>query len=133
MKLEEHEKAYEEHKKNIDKFIEEGIEKNQRNVGFNVSQGSVELLAIFLHKLNLLQSSGDQLDHRIFKSKQLVKKKLPFGFAERSKIIDLMEKIEIERNVLCYGTRKPVERITKMIKNFQKLRSLINKNLKNGK
>ncbi len=34
MKLEEHQKAYKEHKENIDRFIEEGIEKNQRNIGY---------------------------------------------------------------------------------------------------
>mgnify|MGYP001586548871 CR=1 FL=1 len=133
MKKEEHEEAYKEHLNNITRAIEEGLEKNQRNIGFNVSQGSVELLAIFLHKLNLLQSSGDQLDHRIFKNKNLVEKKIPFGFAERDKILDLMRKIETERNVLCYGRRKPLERINKMIEDFQKLRSLVNNDLKNVK
>ena len=68
MKIEEHENAYKEHLNNINRAIEEGIEENQRNLGYNISQGSVELFAIFLHKLNLLQGSGDQLDHRIFKN-----------------------------------------------------------------
>jgi hypothetical protein len=133
MKIEEHETAYKEHMNNITRAIEEGAEKNQRNIGFNVSQGSVELLAIFLHRLNLLQGSGDQLDHRIFKSKNLVEKKIPLGFVERDKILELMGKIEAERNVLCYGTRKPLERINKMLGDFQKLRSLINRNLENVK
>lgn len=133
MKKEEHEEAYKEHLNNLNRAIEEGVEENQRNIGFNVSQGSVELLALFLHRLNLLQSSGDQLDHRIFKSKTLVEKKIPFGFVDRDKILDLMKNIEVERNVLCYGRKKPLERINKMIEDFQKLRSLINQNLEKVK
>ena len=41
MKVEEHEKAYKEHLTNLNKLIEEGIKENQRNIGYNVSQGSV--------------------------------------------------------------------------------------------
>ena len=131
MKVEEHEKAYKEHLNNLNKFIEEGVEENQRNVGYNVSQGSIELFVIYLHKLHLLQDSGDQFDHRIFKNKALIEKKVPSKFPERSKILNLMKNIELERNIICYGKRKPKDRIEKMIRNFQKLRKLINKNLKN--
>lgn len=131
MRIEEHEKAYKEHLTNLNKFIEEGLEENQRNVGYNVSQGSVELFVIFLHKLHLVQGSGDQFDHRIFKNKALIEKKIPPKFPEKDKILELMKSIELERNVICYGKRKPKKRIEKMIINFQKLRELINKNLKN--
>ncbi len=133
MKTEEHEKAYKEHLDNLNRFIEEGIEENQRNIGYNVSQGSTELFAIYLHKLHLLQTSGDQFDHRTFKSKTLIEKKIPPEFPGKNKILELMKNIEIERNVICYGKRKPKKRIESMIKNFQKLRKLINKHLKNMK
>lgn len=135
MKIEEHEKAYEEHIKNINRIIEEGIEENQRNIGYNISQASVELFSIFLHKLNLIQSSGEQFDHRVFKNTELTKKKLPPEFKEREKIIKLMREIELERNVICYGKRKPKDRIEKMIKYFNELREIINPQLKeqNGK
>jgi len=130
MKIEEHEKAYNEHVENLNKSIEEGIEENQRNIGYNVSQGSVELFAIFLHKLHLLQNSGDQFDHRVFKNKSLIVKKVPPKFPDRDKILNLMGAIELERNVICYGKRKPKKRIEKMIDSFQELRKVINKNLK---
>lgn len=130
MKIEEHEKAYEEHKNILNRSIDEGIEENQRNIGYNVSQGSVELVAIFLHKLHLFQTSGDQLDHRIFKNKNLIEKKLPPEFPDKNKILELMKQIELERNIICSGKRKTGERIEKMINNFQKLRKIINKNLK---
>ena len=129
MKLEEHEKAYREHLKNIERFIEEGIIENQRNMGFNVSQGSVELFAIYLHKLNLLQGSGDQFDHRVFKSENLIKKKVPLIFPSRKEILKLMKELENERIALCYGNRKPKERIEKSIEYFNELRRIINKNL----
>ena len=130
MKVEEHEKAYKEHLHSLNKSIEEGIVENQRNIGYNVSQGSVELFSIFLHKLHLLQGSGDQIDHRIFKNKSLIEKKIPVDFPDRKKILELMRLIELERNVICYGTRKPEKRVENIIKNFQELRKLINKNLK---
>lgn len=132
MKIEEHENAYKEHLRNIERAIEEGIEENQRNIGFNVSQGSVELFAIYLHKLNLLQGSGDQLDHRIFRSKSSLEKKIPPAFSAKREILELMEIMEVERIALCYGNRKPKDRIQNLIKNFNKLRKIINKNLKNA-
>lgn len=126
MKIEEHEKAYEEHKKNIDRAIEQGIEANQRNIGYNVSQGSVELFSIFLHKLHVIQGSGDQIDHRVFKSSNLIQKKLPFDFQSKKKILEIMKKIEDERIALCYGSRKPILRVTQALKNFNELREIIN-------
>src|SRR3989344_3293837 len=118
MKIEEHEKAYEEHVKNIKRLIEEGIEDNQRNLAYNISQGSVELFAIYLHKLHLLMGSGDQLDHRVFKSKNLIEAKIPSDFPDRKEILNLLYLIENERIALCYGNRKPRERIDKVLKYF---------------
>lgn len=126
MRVEEHEKAYEEHVRNIKRLIEEGFEENQRNIGYNVSQGSIELFAILLHKKNLIQGSGEQFDHRIFKSKSLIEKKIPAEFPERKKILEIMNAIELERNSICYGKRKQREEIEGMIKKFNQLREVIN-------
>ncbi|MDP2926076.1 MAG: hypothetical protein Q8N99_06900 [Nanoarchaeota archaeon] len=133
MKIEEHEQAYEEHLSHINKAIEEGLEENQRNAGYNVSQGAVELFAIYLHKLRLLQDSGDQLDHRIFKNKNLIEKRIPPDFPNKKKILELMRNIEMDRNIICYGKRKPLEKIEELIEIFQELRKIINFNLKNLK
>jgi len=126
MRVEEHEKAYEEHVRNIKRLIEEGFEENQRNIGYNVSQGSIELFAILLHRKNLIQGSGEQFDHRIFKSKSLIEKKIPAEFPERKKILEIMNAIELERNSICYGKRKQREEIEGMIKKFNQLREVIN-------
>jgi hypothetical protein len=128
MKIEQHEKAIEEHLNNIKRAIDESIENNQRNLGFNISQGSVELFSLYLHKLNLLESSGDNLDHRIFKNKNLIEKKLPLNFPSKNKILNLMEKIEIERIALCYGSRKPKKRIEEALNNFNELKNIIEEN-----
>ncbi len=132
MKIEQHEEAFKEHLKNINKAIDESLIENQRNIGFNVSQGSVELFALFLHKLHLREGSGDQFDHRIFKNNDLINRKLPINFPSKNKILILMRDIELERIALCYGSRKPINRIEKALNNFQKLRKIINKKLKNG-
>ncbi|MCK5149586.1 hypothetical protein KAJ87_01525 [Candidatus Pacearchaeota archaeon] len=133
MKIEQHEEAFKEHLENINRAIDEGVIKNQRNIGFNVSQGSVELFSLFLHKLHLIEGSGDQFDHRIFKNKNLINKKLPFDFPLKNKILSFMKEIELERIALCYGSRKPKFRIENVLRNFQELRKIINEGLKNEK
>ena len=107
MKIEEHQKALDEHLRNLNKAIEEGIEENQRNISYNVSQGAVELFSIYMHSLHLIEGSGDQFDHRIFKNKQKIHQKIPLEFPGRDKILTFLNSIELKRNVLCYGKRKP--------------------------
>lgn len=72
-------------------------------------------------------------DHRVFKSKNLTESKIPSDFPSRKEILKLMNAIENERIALCYGNRKPKERIEKVIEYFNELRRIINKNLQNGK
>ncbi|MFH1586097.1 MAG: hypothetical protein ABIB79_05000 [archaeon] len=133
MKPEEHKKALQEHIGNISDAVDKGIQENQRNIAFNVSQGSVELFSLFLHSLHLIEGSGDQLDHRVFKNKDLIQKKLPLEFPSKNKILDLMKEIELERTALCYGSRKPNERIENVLSKFHELRKIIKKELKNYK
>lgn len=125
MKKEEHQKALEEHRRNLDKAIDEGVEENQRNIGYNVSRASVELFAVYLHALHLVEGSGDQWDHRTFKSKKLIEKKVPPEFPEREKILKLMGFIEQNRSVLCYGKRKSREIIENMVRTFRELEKTI--------
>ena len=80
----------------------------------------------------MIEGSGDQFDHRIFKSKTLAEKKTPIEFPNKNKILGLMRNIELERNVFCYGKRKPADKIQEVIKNFQNLRRIINKILENA-
>jgi len=133
MRIEEHEEAYKEHLNHLKLDIEKGVKENQRNIGYNASQGSVELFSIFLHKLNLIGISGEMFDHRIFKTKKLVDKRISSNFPNKTKILEIMRKIEENRNILCYGKRKPPEEIKKVIILFNNLRKIINKELKDGR
>ena len=65
MKIEQHKEAFAEHLNNINKIIDEGLEKNQRNIGFNISQGSVELFSLFLHKpwIQIFHQGYDQTNN----------------------------------------------------------------------
>ncbi|HIG93342.1 MAG TPA: hypothetical protein VJI32_07490 [Candidatus Nanoarchaeia archaeon] len=129
MKSEEHQQALEEHIRNLAQAIDNGIKENQRNIAYNVSLGAVELFALYLHTLHLIEGSGDQWDHRIFKSKKRVMEKVPFAFPDKERILKLLEEIEQERNLLCYGKRQPQQRIERMIANFQELRRTIDQHL----
>jgi len=93
----------------------------------------VELFSIFLHTLHLIEGSGDQYDHRIFKSKSLIDSRLPLNFPSRNQILKLMEEIENERIALCYGSRKTKERIERAILAFQELKKIIEKEIENAK
>jgi len=75
MRVEDHEQAFEEHKKTIFKWAVEvlGIENSQHIIGTHASQGVMELLSILLHKKAKIDM-GFQVNHRWFKSKNVYKK-----------------------------------------------------------
>ena len=125
MRIYEHIKALEEHEENLKLAIERGVEKNQRNIGYNASQASVELFSIQMHKLNLI-SVGENLDHRIFKSKD-VDNRITQDFPKKHEILSLMKLLEEKRNILCYGKSRPVEEIKDVIMAFNKLKEAIGK------
>lgn len=124
MKIDEHRKAVEEHERNIKRCIDDGIEKNQRNLGYNASQSSIEMLSIYLLKLKLVEVSVN-FDHRIFKHARSLKDKLPFDFPEKTKILDIMKKIEEKRSTLCYGRRKPEKDVIEMLELYDKLKEIL--------
>ena len=124
MKMEDHVKALEEHRRNLDKCVEEGAERNQRNIGFNASQASIEMFSIYLLKHNLISQSVN-FDHRIFKRASSVSEKIPFNFPNRGRILELMRKIEEKRLLLCYGKRKPSREIDEMLDYFGKLAKIV--------
>ena len=124
MKIEEHRKAVEEHDRNIKRCIDDGIEKNQRNLGYNISQSSIERLSMYLLKLKIVEVSVN-FDHRTFKHSKSLKERLPFDFPEKIKILDIMRKIEEKRSTLCYGKRKPEKEVTEMLGLYDKLKEIL--------
>ncbi|MFA4819466.1 MAG: hypothetical protein WC613_00740 [Candidatus Aenigmatarchaeota archaeon] len=124
MRIEEHRKALEEHERNIRRCIDDGMEKNQRNIGYNISQASIEMLSIYLLKLKLVQVSIN-FDHRIFKHSKSIREKLVFDFPRKTEIMDLMRKIEEKRNILCYGKRKSEKEIVEMLAFYNNLKEIV--------
>ena len=123
MKIEDHLRNINESLEVIEESIQRGIQDRQRNIGFNLSLASVEMLEVFLHKQNLLHPSSI-LKHTWFNSKKTANEKLNFDFPDKEKIIDLLCKIERKRNIFCYGKKRPVEDIKEAINSFNELKSL---------
>ena len=123
MKIEDHLRNINESLEVINESIDKGIEKRQRNIGFNTSTASVEMLEVFLHNKNLLNPSS-VLKHDWFSSIRKANEKIPFDFEDKEKIIGLLNKIEIQRNLLCYGKAKPIEIIKEILNNFNTIKQL---------
>ena len=124
MKEEEHEAAFESHKKTIFNWALEiqGLQNSQRIVGLHASRGITELLSYYFHK-NKLVKPGFQLNHRWFKSNKIYEK-LP-NFENKKEIIDSMIELENLCEKLSYGKKKSVEEIESVIKLFNELEEKI--------
>ena len=121
MNLEAHWKNLRESLEVIEESIEKGLVERQRNIGFNCSAASADMLEILLHKKSLIDP-GFIIKHDWFNSKRKINEKLLFSFANKDKIIDLMLKIEEKRNILCYGKPQKEEYILELLKNFNLLK-----------
>jgi len=126
MKIEDHLRNIRESIEVIKESILVGLQERQRNIGFNVSVASVEMLEVFLHENNLL-NQGTILKHEFFSSVRRAKEKLNFEFSNKGEILKLLSDIETKRNLLCYGKPQPVETIESVIASFNKLKSLFKK------
>jgi len=120
MKIEDPLRNFNESLEIVKESVEKGVLKRQRNIGFNVSVGSVDLLESFLHKEQII-NPGTILKHNWFSSARHANEKLDFDFPEKEKIINLIVEIEEKRNLLCYGKPQAEETIEEIINKFYKL------------
>ncbi|MBU0959337.1 MAG: hypothetical protein KKB31_05320 [Nanoarchaeota archaeon] len=126
MKIEDHLRNIKESLDVIKESIQKGIQERQRNIGFNVSVASVEMLEVFLHKENII-NPGLMIKHDWFTSLRKAKEKLDFNFPEKEKIINFLFEIETKRNLLCYGKPRPVSEIESVLNSFNELKKLFKK------
>ena len=126
MKIEDHLRNIKESLEVIEESIQKGIKERQRNIGFNSSVASVEMLEVLLHKNNLIDP-GAMLKHEWFSSIRRVNERLPFNFPEKEKIIELIIDIEDKRNLLCYGKLQSEETIKSVLYSFNQLKDILNK------
>jgi len=123
MNVEDHLRNISESLEVLKENIQKGIEKRQRSIGFNTSLCAVEMLEVFLHKENLLHPSS-LLKHNWFGSVRKAHQKIEFDFLDKSKIINLICKIEDKRNSLCYGNQKSLFEIKETLNYFNELKEL---------
>lgn len=123
MKIEDHLRNINESLRIIQYAVVNGIENNQRNIGFNCSVASVEMLEVYLHKGEIINPGGI-IKHDWFASIKKANEKIPYPFENKDKIINLLFRIEEKRNILCYGKPQPVSEIEYVLNLFYEIKSL---------
>jgi len=127
-----HLKKIKEHIEEIDDAILKGIEERPITIGFHCSACAIELLELYLHKLNKI-SPGKIIKHDWFKRPlpnqkipPLIERKLPVQFKDKEKIYNLIYAIEEKRNNLLYG-KSSITDVKAVLNAFIKLRKLFKK------
>ena len=123
MKAEDHLRNIKESLEVIEESIQKGIQERQRNIGFNTSVAAAEMLEVYLHKKDLI-NPGLAIKHEWFSSIKNAKERLNFDFENKEKIIELLNKIELKRNILCYGKIQPIEDTEEILEYFNEIKSL---------
>jgi len=123
MNIDLHLKNLKESLEEIKEAIEKGVERKQRSIGFHTSVAACDMLEIFLHKLKLIDP-GFMIKHDWFDSERRIKEKINVDFPRKKEILNLMYKIETQRNTLCYGKPKDKETIKNVILLFNELKEI---------
>ena len=101
----------------IERSIQEGIDKNQRNIGFNASAAAIDMLEIYLHVEGHLALSAS-IQHDWFASKRKAMEKVKVDFPNKEKIIGLIAELESKRNILVYGKQQPKPYVEEYLNSF---------------
>lgn len=118
-----------EHMDELRDAVAVGLDNKPITVGFHSSACAVELLELYLHKTNKIQTSA-LIKHEWFKRPKvdqkvlpLIERKLAVDFPNKAKILNMIYTIEELRNKLIYG--KPIHSDTKIVfETFQELHSI---------
>lgn len=128
--------SIEAHKESVKELVEDVEEKlraeitirRQKLIGFACSEAACDLLAILLHKENLIDP-GFNVNHRFFASEKISKNKFDFEFPSKNRLIPLLVKQDEYRNLLCYGKPKEKGEVTKCIGNLFEIKKIIEKEI----
>ncbi len=123
MKIESHLENLRESFRKIEQGIKEGLQENQRTIGFHTSAAAMDMLEIILHKNNLIDP-GFMVKHEWFNSKNIINQKFDFEFPKKKEMLQLTANIESFRNKLCYGKRQDEAVLESLIKDFLKLKKI---------
>lgn len=107
--VDEHKIKINEHLREIEDAIEQGVEKSPITIGFNCSACAIQFLELYLHIKNKI-SVGKVVKHDWFKKPQtgqkiepLIERKLGIEFPKKQEIYDAIYLLEEKRNILVYG------------------------------
>ena len=128
--IEEHKRRIKEHLELINDAIDKGIKQRPVTIGFHCSSCSVELLQVYLHKINAI-STGKVVKHNWFERPQknqkiapMIERKLAVHFADKEKIYDYLYTIEESRDNLIYGKTTKTQ-IELVLKNFLMVKEIL--------
>lgn len=125
--LEVHMKSAKEMLDDIDEKVRSGLAvERQKLVGFAASETACDLLAILLHRKNLI-SPGFNVNHRFFASDRMAKERFGFEFPAKDRLLPLMVKQEEYRGLLCYGRERGEKLVMEAIGNVNKIREIVDK------
>lgn len=123
--IEEHEKTIKELIEDIEEKIRLNlVVKRQKIIGFSVSEASINLFALYLHKKGLIEL-GFNVNHLFFASKKRAENTFDFDFRNKPEILSLLTKIEGLRNRLCYGREKEPKDVNEAIELLFKLKNIL--------
>lgn len=126
--------SIEAHKESIKALVKDVEEKlraeiaveRQKLIGFTCSEVSCDMLAVLLHKKNLIDP-GFNVNHRFFSSIKTAEVKFSFEFPSKKELLFLLVKQEEYRNLLCYGKPKEKTIVVKCIENLFEIKKIIEK------
>ncbi|HIH37610.1 hypothetical protein J4460_01670 [Candidatus Woesearchaeota archaeon] len=124
MRVEHHLRNLKESLEEVEAAVEKGVLLRQRTIGFHTSAACVDMLEIYLHKKNLIPLSFI-LKHEWFASKNKIQEKVSFPFSRKDEILSLISKVELKRNILCYGKQQPEQDIEELLHHFNSLRNIM--------
>jgi hypothetical protein len=129
---EEHKTIQDELEEDINEKITRGIlGKRQKLIGFSTSEASTNLFARLLHKLSLI-SAGFNVNHRFFASLERAKEAFASDFPNKDIILKMLVDQEKDRDRLCYGKNKGESLVKEAVKNYFKLKEIIEEEINKG-
>jgi len=127
--IDEHKLKLQEHLREIDDAIEQGIEKSPITIGFHSSACAIQFLELYLHIVNKIPI-GKIIKHDWFKKphleqkiEPLIERKLGIEFPEKERIYDLIYQLEEKRNILVYG-KSDENQIKQVLEIFNELKEI---------
>lgn len=124
MKRDDHIARIQDSLKTIEECIQDDIVARQRSIAFSATAAACDLLELYLHKHNLI-SSGTFIQHNWMKSVKRMKEKFPFDFKNKEAILNLLYRLEKDRDRLCYGKRHPENLVISFLETFQTFHKLL--------